>query len=77
MVRTGGPEAAREALTTTLRAVLRQNARHSAHPADERALRRAAAGIALALEAEFLMFARHSSVADLTERPQLSETAHE
>ncbi len=74
---TGGPEATREALTTTLAAALRQNARHSVHPADQQALRCTAARIALALEAEFRVVARDSSVSELADDPQLSEAAHE
>ncbi len=72
-MRTEGTELARDALTMTLAAALRDHSRQSAHPADQRALRHAAARIASALEAEFLVIARHSSSAELTERRQLSE----
>ena len=70
-------EASREALAATVATVLRRHARQSAHPADLAAVVRAAAQIARALQADFLVVTRHSSVAELTDRQQLSEDAHE
>jgi len=67
----------REALMATVVTALRQQARHSAHPADQAALHRAAARIAQAVEGDFLVFARHSSIAKLTDQQQLSRTTHE
>ena len=72
-----GGEAAREALAATVASVLRQQARHSAHPADQAALRLAAARIAVALQAEFLVVSRYSSVAEQADRPLLSSHPHE
>jgi hypothetical protein len=70
-------EAAPEALTATVAAALRQQARHSAHPADKAALQREAVRITLALQSEFLVLTRYSSTAELTDHEQLSEHAHE
>ncbi len=69
--------AARDAITATVSAVLRQNMRRSAHPADRAAVRREAAQIVGALEIEFLVIPRHSESAKLSERQQLREHAHE
>ncbi len=69
--------AAPEALLSTITHALRRHARHSAHPADQAALRHAAARIALALAADFVVIARHSSAARLTDRQPLNEDVHE
>ena len=68
--------ATREALAATIAAVLRQNARRSAHPADRAAVRREADQVADALDAEFLVFARHCFGAELPAQ-QLNEHVHE
>jgi hypothetical protein len=70
-------EASRATLATTVARVLRQHGRDSAHPADQAALRRAAAAIARALQTDFVVVSRHSPTAELTERQQLSEHGHE
>ena len=70
-------EASPAALATTVATVLRQHGRHSAHPADQAAVRQAAAAIARALQAEFVVMSRHSPTAELMERRQLSEHGHE
>jgi hypothetical protein len=70
-------EAPGEALTATVATALRQQSRQSVHPADQAALHRAAAQIAQAVEGDFLVFARHSSIAKLTDQQQLSRTVHE
>ena len=61
-------EAAAEALAATVAAVLREHARHSAHPADKAALLYAALRITHALQAEFVVIARHSADAELPDR---------
>ena len=73
----GGGEAAREALAATVATALRQHARHSAHPADQAALGCAAARIALALQAEFIVVCRHSSAAELIGQQQTADEVHE
>jgi hypothetical protein len=70
-------EAPREALAATVAGVLRQQARHSAHPADLAALRQTAAQIVFALQAEFHVVVRHPPVAEVTHGSQISEHAHE
>jgi hypothetical protein len=73
----GDGETAREALAAAVVSVLRQQARHSVHPADQAALQRSAAQIALALQAEFRVLVRHASNAELSERPALSAHVHD
>jgi len=72
-----GGETARGALTAAIVTALRQHTRHSAHPADQAALRHVAARIARALEAEFDLISRHSPVSGLTNPERRSATAHE
>jgi hypothetical protein len=74
---TEGGEAGRDVVTATVAAALQQQARQSVHPADREELRRAAARIATALQAAFVVVSRHSTVAGLTDRKQLSEQVHE
>ncbi len=70
-------ETTREALARTVAAALSQQARHSAHPEDQRVLRRASAEIARALLAEFIVMSRHSQSAELTEWHSFSAHQHE
>ena len=72
-----GGEAVKEVLATLVIGVLRRHARHSAHPADHAALRRAAAQIAVALDAEFTVVVRPALPAEQTNREPLNEHAHE
>lgn len=70
-------EASQEALATAVVHVLRQYGRHSAHPGDQTALRQAAAQIARALQAEFVVVARQSPGAELTGGHRLSGQPHD
>ncbi len=70
-------EASQEALATAVVHVLRQYGRHSAHPGDHTALRQAAAQIARALQAEFVVVSRQSPGEELTGRHQLSGQPHD
>ncbi len=74
---TGGEASNRAALMAAVLAALRQQSRRSVHPSDQAALSRAAAGIAEAVEADFLVRARHELSAELTDHSQLSAIAHE
>ncbi len=74
---TGGEQPNRAALMAAVLAALRQQSRRSVHPSDQAALRRAAAGIAEAVEAGFFVSARHELSAELIDQPQLSAIAHE
>ena len=74
---TGSGEAVQEALAATIATALRHQGRRSVHPADQTALRHAAARIAVALQADFMVIRRHSAVADQPERKPMNEPVHE
>jgi hypothetical protein len=73
----GSGDAAREAVVATVTTALRQQARDSVHPADQTALRHAAARIVRALDAQFLLVSRHTLNAELPDDQQMNAAVHE